>query len=88
MPPQAILAATCHVTPLATAPDPRNTVLGLGQSRFSNSGPDLLGQTRQHRRRQLQPGCGRAASTNIAAVIGNGAPQTREMQKGWSRARI
>ena len=32
MPPQAIFAATCHVTPLATAPDLRNTVLGPVQS--------------------------------------------------------
>ena len=28
MPPQAIFAATCHVTPLATVPDRRKTVLG------------------------------------------------------------
>jgi hypothetical protein len=28
MPPQAIFAATCHVTPLGTAPNRRNTVLG------------------------------------------------------------
>jgi hypothetical protein len=28
MPPQAIFVATCHVTPLGTAPDRRNTVLG------------------------------------------------------------
>lgn len=38
--------------------------------------------------REQQPGCGSAASKNIAAGIGNGAPHTREMQKGWSRACI
>jgi len=33
MPPQAVFAATCHVTPLATAPDRRNTVRGAGPKR-------------------------------------------------------
>jgi hypothetical protein len=66
MPPQAIFAATCHVTPLATAPDRRNTVLGPGQSGFVNSGPDLPGQTVSTDARRPQPGCGSVASTNTA----------------------
>ncbi len=49
MPPQAIIAATCNVTPLATAPNRRNTGLGPAQSGFVNSGPDRLGQTRRYR---------------------------------------
>jgi hypothetical protein len=44
MPPQAIFATTCHVTPPGTAPDRRNTVLGLGQGGLAGSGPDRLGK--------------------------------------------
>ena len=88
MPPQAIFAATCHVTPLGTAPDRRNTVLGPGP-KVGSSAPDpkSLAKPVSTDARQLQPGCGRAASMNIATVTGNGAAY-REEQRGWSRASI
>ena len=35
--PQAIFAATCHATPLATVPDRRNTVLGPRPKGFVNA---------------------------------------------------
>jgi hypothetical protein len=88
MAPQAIFAATCHVTPLGTVPDRRNTVLGPGP-KVGSSAPDpkSLAKPVSTDARQLQQGCGRAASMNIATVTGNGAAY-REEQRGWSRASI